>query len=123
MLSYLLLRFVKFAAVLAYAGGAIGALVARDLDTRRTLVHRVASPGLLVVWGAGVLLAQRLARPWTELWMVGAFVTTFLAQGALTWRAAREENGGAAVTLLVISALALSLWLMIWRPTWDMVGL
>ena len=74
------MRFVKFAAVLAYAGGAIGALVARDLGARRTLVHRVASPGLMVVWGAGV-------------------------------------------TMVVLGALALSLWLMIWRPTWDMVSL
>jgi hypothetical protein len=123
VLTYLLLRFAKFAGVLAFAGGAIGALVARDLDARRALVHRVASSGLLVLWVAGVLLAQRLGRPWSELWVLAAFAATFVVQGALTWRAARAENGGPGVVVVVVGLLAVSLWLMIWRPTWAMVGL
>lgn len=121
MHTYLLIRFAKFAGVLIFAGGAIGALVAPDLPTRKTLVHRVASPGLLLVWVGGLLLAWRLARPWSELWMLGAFATTFVIQGLLTWRAARVENGGPALSLAVVGLMAASLALMIWRPTWAMV--
>ena len=122
MLTYLLIRFAKFAGVLAFAGGAIGALVAPDLATRKTLVHRVASPGLLAVWGFGLLLAFRLGRPWSELWILGAFATSFVLQGLLTWRAARVEHGGPGPAAVALALLVASLALMIWRPTWAMVG-
>jgi hypothetical protein len=40
VLTDLLIRFARFAGVLTFAGGAIGALVAPDLATRKTLVRR-----------------------------------------------------------------------------------
>jgi hypothetical protein len=51
-LPYELIRFIKFAGVLGFAGGAVGALVARDLETRRIAVHRVASPALVATGSA-----------------------------------------------------------------------
>jgi len=78
-LPYELIRFLKFAGVLGFAGGAIASLVARDLEARRIAVHRVASASLLVTWIGGFLLADVLARPLSELWIVAGFGLSFLA--------------------------------------------
>ena len=65
-LPYELIRFLKFAGVLGFAGGAVASLVARDLAHRRIAVHRIASTSLLVAWIGGYLLADALARPLTS---------------------------------------------------------
>ncbi|HVK72248.1 MAG TPA: hypothetical protein VM734_02980 [Kofleriaceae bacterium] len=123
MLRYELLRFAKFAGVLTFAGGAIASLLATELAARRVAVHRVASFGLLVTWVAGYLLADLLARPLSSPWLLGGFALSFVLQGVLTWSVADDGRRGLRVTGPVVGLLAGTLALMIWRPTWAMVGL
>lgn len=121
-LPYDWLRFLKLLAVLGYAGGVTAALLARDLDTRRIAVHRVASPALLGVWVGGYLLADTLMLRLREPWLAGAFALTFVAQGALTWSVAAEGRRRPAVAAVILGAVTATLGLMVWRPTWDMVS-
>ncbi len=121
-LPYELIRLVKFAGVLAFAGGAIAALITSDLANRRVAVHRVASPGLLVTWIGGYLLADALARPWTELWILAGFGGSFALQGILVWTVSIEARPSAAMRAAVIGLLGSLLVVMIWRPTWAMMG-
>lgn len=121
-LPYELIRFLKFAGVLGFAGGAVASLVARDLDSRRIAVHRVASPSLLVAWIGGYLLAEVLARPLSELWIVAGFALSFLTQGALVWSVSVEGRRGPRACVAVVGFLVANLAIMVWRPTWAMVG-
>lgn len=116
VLPYEVIRFLKFAGVLAYTGGVVASLVARDLEARRFAVHRVASPGLLATWVGGYLLADALARKMSEPWLGGAFILTFVTQGVLTWSVARDGRRRPALVAAVIALLAATLVLMVWRP-------
>jgi len=115
-----LIQMAKYAGVLLFVGGAIAAFVARELEARRVAVHKVGSPGLLLTWAGGYLLSRELDWPFFEPWLLGAFITTVLAQVVLTWSVAREDRrsrgAGIAVALLVVATLAL----MVWKPTWRL---
>lgn len=121
-LPYEWLRFVKLLGVLAYAGGVTASLLARELEVRRHAVHRVASPGLLVIWVGGFLLADTLMVRLREPWLLGAFALTFVAQGALTWSVADEGRRRPGVAVLILALVTATLGLMVWRPTWGMFG-
>jgi hypothetical protein len=116
VLPYEVIRFIKFAGVLAFVGGAVASMVARDLASRRIAIHRVASPGLLATWVGGYLLTDALARKTSEPWIGGAFILTFLLQGMLTWSVAREDRRRPAVMLASLALLVATLAIMVWRP-------
>jgi hypothetical protein len=116
VLPYEMIRFVKFAGVLLFAGGVVAALVARDLKDRQVAVHRVASPGLLATWIGGYLLADALAQRFWQVWLVAAYLLTFALQGVLTWSVAREGRRGAVAVTASVALLVASLVMMVWRP-------
>ena len=115
---YRLLLLVKFVGVLLFAGSAVALVVARDLEDRKVAVHRVGSPGLLITWGAGYALTEASGVPFTELWVLGAFALTFLAQGALTWSVSRPGRPVRGPATVAAACLLAVLALMIWKPQW-----
>lgn len=115
---YRLLLVLKLAGVLVYAGGLTASLLATSTEQRRRAVHAVASPGLLVIWAAGYLLASHAGVALTELWVLGGLVLSLGSQMALVYRGARAEAGlGSAVSS--VAPVAVALVLMVFRPTWS----
>lgn len=112
-----LVRFVKFASVLAYAGGVGVGLGGADVPTRKRAVHLLASPALVLIWLSGYLLTLFQRVPLGETWIIGGFVTSLAAQMLLT-RAAREPVVSRRTRALLVCTLATTLMFMVVRPTW-----
>lgn len=113
-----LVRFVKFASLLAYAGGVGVGIGSSDVPIRKRAVHLLASPALVGVWLSGYLLTMYLRIPLSELWIVGGFASSLVAQLALT-RAARERPVTPRTQALVLVTLGAALFFMVFRPTWG----
>jgi hypothetical protein len=118
--SYFLYRsllLLKLLAVLGYAAGLGGGLLASSLPERQRAVHRLASPALLGVWLSGYVLAERLGVGLLELWVLGGLCGSFVSLGALiaSLHTARRVGPGA----LSVAALVVVLALMVYRPTWS----
>jgi hypothetical protein len=121
VLRFQLLQLAKFAGVLLFAGGAVGSFAASEVAARKAAVHRLGSPGLLVLWAAGFYLARTLGWSPGQLWITGAFATTLVIHLVLTWSAARAERRTAGAALAVAALFVVTLGLMIWKPTWEMI--
>jgi hypothetical protein len=123
VLRYHLLLLVKFTGVLLFAGGAMASFIASDLEARKAAIHRQGSLGLLLTWLSGFGLAHTLGWTLTQLWLVAGLAVSFVTQGVLTWSVAApgppKRGAASAVAALVVATLAI----MIWKPTWQMVGL
>ncbi len=118
MLFYLPLLVLKFTAVLAYAGGLIGRFVANDVAGQKRAVHAIASPALVVVWGAGYVLGALLGVPLTELWLMGGLVLSLVSLLVLIYSVARPVRLGPAFLAAAVP-LVLVLVLMVYRPRWS----
>lgn len=114
---YRLLLFVKLLAVLAYAGGVGGGLLASSLPARRRAVHGLASPAIAVIWLSGYALTERLGIGLAELWVVGGLCGSVVSLAALvsSLHVARRGLPGT----LAVAALAAVLAVMVFRPTWS----
>jgi hypothetical protein len=115
--SLLVVRFVKFVSVLAYAGSVSVGLGAAEVATRKRAVHVFASPALVVIWLSGYLLTLHQRIPLGEAWIVGGFVTSLVAH-VLLGRAARLPVVTSRARALLLGLLALTLFFMVFRPTW-----
>jgi hypothetical protein len=115
--TLVLVRFVKFASVLVYAGGVGVGLGTGDVPARKRAVHLLASPALVLIWLSGYLLTLYQRVPLGEAWIVGGFVSSLAAQVLLT-RAAREPIVTSRTRALLLSTLATTLMFMVVRPTW-----
>src|SRR5262245_13953854 len=115
MTIYRLLLLLKFIGVALYAGGLVAGVVPSSLADRRRAVHRIASPGLVVVWIAGYLLVRSLLLPLTEAWILGGLVLSVVSQLALIRSVAGEVRSPVA-TGVAAGALLLILVLMVFRP-------
>ncbi len=118
MTLYRLLLVVKFAAVMAYAGGFVSAFVASGIEERRRAVHGIASPALLVVWMAGYGLTTVLHVSMLELWILGGLVLSLASLLALVYSVSRAEVSKASFCVAG-GPLVLVLVLMAFRPTWE----
>ena len=114
-----MLRVLKFSGVMLFAGGTVASFVAHAAAERRLAVHGLASPGLLVTWTAGYLLAVSQGVGLRELWTLGGLVLSFGAHLGLLRSVNRPRSTSAIVT--VAAPLFIVLLLMVFRPTWSMV--
>lgn len=119
MAVYQLLRLLKFSGVMLFAGGTVGSFIASAPAERRLAVHGLASPGLLITWTAGYLLAVSLGIGLGELWTLGGLLLSFAAHLGLLRSVNRPRSTSAIV--IVAAPLFLVLLLMVFRPTWSMV--
>lgn len=115
---YLWLKIAKLCAVLAYVGALAAATAQPDVERRRVLIHRVASPALLALWTLGYALVLLLGVPMFELWPCAGVVLSVVAQGAVI---AGSERGlfGWKLSLRGAVPLALAVAVMVLRPTWS----
>jgi hypothetical protein len=112
------LLVIKLVAVLGYAGGLAAAFAPSSLAERRRVVHRVASPALLVVWLSGVLLTLEQSIPITEAWIAGGLALSLASQLALVKSVTRDVRTPRAFLGAVLPLVAV-IYLMVFRPTWS----
>jgi hypothetical protein len=112
-----LVRFVKFASVLAYAGGVGMGVSGTDVPARKRAVHLFASPALVVIWLSGYVLTLYQRLPLSEAWIVGGFVSSLASQLILT-RAARQPRVTPQTRNALLFTLGTTLLFMVVRPTW-----
>ncbi|WP_394834861.1 hypothetical protein LVJ94_51025 [Pendulispora rubella] len=118
---YRVFLFLKFAGVLAYAGGLAGAFLASEMPARKRAVHAIASPGLVLTWVAGSIMASQLGVRMTELWILGGLLLSFFSLLGLIYSVSRDRRTPAAFSVVALPLLTV-LALMVFRPTWSMLG-
>jgi hypothetical protein len=121
--SYRLLLFIKFVAVAAYAGGVIASFVASAPKERSRAAHSIASPALLVVWITGYLLSLQHGVSLAELWTAGGLSLSFFSQFALVYAVGKKGSRSPTAFALVAIPFVLVLFLMVYKPTWQTLGL
>jgi hypothetical protein len=116
VLLWPLLRLFKLLGVVAYAAGVGIALSPVEPKVRRRAVHFLASPALLYTWTLGYFLTWARGTSLSEAWILGAFGSSLLCHLFLvpTTRAGVVSRGQ---KLAVIFMFALTLMLMVFRPT------
>jgi hypothetical protein len=112
-----LVLLAKFAGVLLFVAGSGASLLATTREARHHAAHRVASPGLFVVWSGGMALASLSAIPLSELWIVlglGLSLTAHVVVVSAVDRGATRAHvlGFAALLLGILAA-------MIFRPVFG----
>jgi hypothetical protein len=117
VIVYSLLKIAKFLAILVYVGGLSGAFVTRNAEWQRVLVHRVASPALLLVWGLGYALTGVIGTTLTELWVLGGLGLSLVSHAALVFSAAQGRQDRRTLAWATIP-LVLTIVLMVTKPTW-----
>jgi hypothetical protein len=120
MTAYQVLLVLKFLGVLGFAGGAITAFLAGDTATRRSAVHRVASPCLLATWVFGYVLLALNGWPMFEFWIVAAIFLSLIANGLLAYCVARDRRSLQAF-LWSAAPVVVIVVLMVRKPTWEQV--
>lgn len=118
MTYYRVVLLLKFIGVLLYAGGLVASFVASSLPERKRAVHAVASPGLVLTWGAGYLLTLEQHIPLTEAWILGGLLCSLASQLALVHGVSRNRRTIGAMLAACVPLLAV-LVLMVFRPTWP----
>lgn len=113
-----LVRLLKFASILAYAGGVGVGLGGTHVRVKKRAVHLLASPALVAIWLSGYVLSLHQRVSLGEAWLVGGFVTSFVAQLLLT-RAARDPSVPRRTLVAVIACLGATLAFMVFKPTWG----
>lgn len=113
----MLVRFLKFAGVVVYGAGVGLGLWASERHARRQVVHRFASPALMLIWAMGYLLTLIRGVALSEAWVAGGFCTS-LACHVLLIRTTRAQTVSSAQRTCVGACLALTLMFMTFRPTW-----
>jgi hypothetical protein len=117
MAIYVTLKIAKFLAVLVYAGGLCAAFATDDPQRHKQLVHRVASPALLVTWLAGYGLSLVTSVAVSELWISGGLLLSLVSQLALVYSAAKGRRDGATLAWASLPIVGVIV-LMVLRPTW-----
>jgi hypothetical protein len=123
-MSYRLLLVLKFMGVLTYAGGLTAAFLSDAPLTRRRAVHQIAAGGLLVTWLTGyALVTQSGQHPGGlgELWVSGGLGLSLVSYLALI----HSVTHGSRTPLVFACAagpLLLVVTLMVFRPTWTLLG-
>ena len=117
---YATVLILKFLGVMAYSGGAIAAYLAPDVAARKWLAHRVAAPGLTLVWFAGYTLITITKIPFTELWIMAGALGSLVSNLALIRNAGRPVLSrwawlGTALPIVFVVAC------MVLKPTWEAV--
>ena len=115
-MTYLGLRFLKWAAVLLFTIGVAGAVGGGDLASRRTSAYWAATPGFLLMWLAGYALARTTGTSLGSAWMSGGMLLSMLALQAVLWGVEREARPRAAVAAVAIAAMLGAVGLMVWKP-------
>jgi hypothetical protein len=114
---WLLVRSLKFLGVIAY-GAAVGVgLYGGDLEVRKRAIHALASPALLVAWIGGYLLTLLRGIPLWEAWVLGGFLASTACHLFLI-QTTRAKSPSTRQRASVFLTLALTVLLMVFRPTW-----
>lgn len=120
MTLYQCILVLKFLSVMGFAGGAIATFLAKDANTQKQAVHRVASPSLLAVWLSGYALLMIQDWPLFELWVVGSLLLSVIANGALSYCAAQGKRGPRELLCTALPVICIVV-LMVFKPTWAQV--
>lgn len=113
----MLVRFLKFSGVVGYGAGTGIGLWASEPQGRRQVVHRFASPALMLIWTMGYFLTLVRGVALSEAWIAGGFCAS-LACHVLLIRTTRAETVSSGQRSWVAASLALTLVFMTFRPTW-----
>lgn len=116
MSTWLLLRFVKMAALALLGAGIGGALLPRDLADRRRAVYALATPGLVLTWLAGFGLARESGISLGSPWISASIVLGIGLFQLIVWAVEREGRRRRWVAALAIAALLATLGLMVTKP-------
>lgn len=118
MTLYRLLMWFKLSGVCLFAGGLLAAFLASDLTERKRAVHAIASPAVLVIWGAGYGLSVLREIPLTTPWLAAGIGLSLASQLALVYAVARDRRDAKMLAAAALPFM-LALTLMIFRPSWP----
>lgn len=115
--TILWLRFAKTLAVALYASGALGTLVARDLETRRRFAYLLAGPGFGLAWVFGFLLTFATGRSLLSAFILLSLVLSMTSLQGVLYLAGAEGRGGPISRSVVVLPLIATFALMVFRPS------
>ncbi|MEM9192768.1 MAG: hypothetical protein AAGF12_26575 [Myxococcota bacterium] len=116
MTLLIVLRFLKLLAVLAFAAGSVGSVMARDFEDRKRFAHWVAGPGWGLTWIMGFLLVYLQELSFLSLWILAAMAVSMVGINGVMYVAGKEHRRGPGPAMVVIGCLAVTVALMVWRP-------
>lgn len=116
MSTWLLLRFVKMAALALLGAGIAGAFLSRDLEERRRAVYALATPGLILTWLAGFGLARETQVSLGSTWISASILVGLGLFQLVVWAVEREGRRTRWVAALAIVALLGAVGLMVAKP-------
>ncbi len=112
-----LLHFVKFLGVSLFVGGSVAALSVKNDDDASRLSFRVMAPGFLLTYVAGFLLVRLTDRSLLETWILASIATGIVALQVALWASSKPGRRGAVVKLVVHMLQAVTMALMVWKPS------
>ncbi|MEQ1564946.1 MAG: hypothetical protein ABMA64_04860 [Myxococcota bacterium] len=116
MSTWLVLRFVKMAALALLGAGIGGAFLSRDLEERRRAVYWLATPGLILTWLAGFGLARESHVSLGSDWISASILLGLGLFQLVVWSVEREGRRTWWVVALAIVALLSAVGLMVSKP-------
>lgn len=115
-MSHLALLLLKWTATTAFSVGAVGAVAAGDLPTRRLAAYRLAAPGYVWIWVAGFALARSTGTSLGSGWITGGMLLSTLALAAAIWVVEREDRPRAVVAVVLVASVLAAAGLMTFKP-------
>jgi hypothetical protein len=112
----LLLRFVKWMAVLALVTGSVGSVLPSNLTDRRRFAFWLAGPGFGLTWLSGFALVAYTGVSALSWWILGGAALSIVSINAVLYAVGREGRRNSITALLAIAPLVVIVALMVWRP-------
>jgi hypothetical protein len=116
-LLYLLLKTLKVLTVMAYAGGALGAVFSSVHEDRERFVYRLCGPGFALIWALGLSLTYVSDVVVLSTWILGSATASIVSLNALLYLAGKPGRNGTLAKLLALGPIALAVILMVLRPS------
>jgi hypothetical protein len=110
------LRLLKLLAVVAYATGTLGGVVARELPERRRLALMLAGPGMVASWLLGFVVAGVEGISYLSSFILWALFASFVSLNALLYSVGREGRRGPISLSLTLLGFFATLALMVFKP-------
>jgi len=110
------LRLLKLIAVVTYATGTLGGVVARELPERRRLALFMGGPGMIACWLLGFIVAGVEGVSYLSGFILWALLASFISLNALLYSVGREGRRGPISLTLAVGGFLATLALMVLKP-------
>lgn len=110
------LRLLKLIAVVVYATGTLGGVVAHELPERRRLALFLAGPGMIACWLLGFLVAGVEGVSYLSGFILWALLASFVSLNALLYSVGRAGRRGPISLTLALAGFVATLALMVFKP-------